>query len=35
MKLRQATRRQLIPEIQITPREWKPDPEVTTEHDDL
>ena len=35
MRLRQFTPRQPIPDIQITPREWKPDPEVITKHDEL
>ena len=35
MRLRQFTPRQPIPDIQITPREWKPDPEFITKHDDL
>ena len=34
-KLCQFTSHQHIPDIQITPREWKPDPEVTITHDDL
>ena len=35
MKLRQFTPHQPTPDIQITPREWKPDPEVIIKHDDL
>ena len=35
MRLRQITPCQLIPDIQITTREWKPDPEVIIKHDDL
>ena len=35
MRLRQFTPRQLMPDIKITPREWKPDPDVIIEHDDL
>ena len=35
MRLRQFTHRQPRPDIKITPREWKPDPEFTTKHDDL
>ena len=34
-RLRQFTPRQPIPDIQITPYEWKPDPEVIIKHDDL
>ena len=33
MRLRQFTPRQPIPDIQVTPREWQPDPEVTIKHD--
>ena len=35
MRLRQFTPRQPIPDIPITPREWKADPEVVIKHDDL
>ena len=35
MRLRQLTPRQPIPDVQTTPREWQPDPEVITNHDDL
>ena len=35
MRLRQFTPRQPIPNIPITPREWQPDPEAVTKHDDL
>ena len=35
MRLRQFTPRQPIPDIQITPREWKPGQEVIIKHDDL
>ena len=35
MRLRQFTPRQPIPDIQITPREWTPDPEIIIEYDDL
>ena len=35
MTLRLFTPRQLIPDAHTTPREWKPDPEVIIEHDDL
>ena len=35
MRLRQFTPRQTIPDIQITPSDWKPDPEVIIKHDDL
>ena len=34
-KVRHFTRRQLIPDIPITPREWQPDPEGVIKHDDL
>ena len=33
--LRQMRPKQPLPDVQITPQEWKPDPEVTTKHDDL
>ena len=35
MRLRQFTPRQPIPDIPVTPREWQPDPEIITKHDDL
>ena len=35
MKLRQFTLRRPIPDTPVTPREWKPDPEVIIKHDDL
>ena len=35
MRMRQFTRRQPIPDIPITPRDWQPDPEVIFKHDDL
>ena len=35
MRLRHFTPRQPIPDIQITPREWQPDPEVVIKPDDL
>ena len=35
LRLRQFTRRKPIPDIPITPREWRPDPEVVITHDDL
>ena len=35
MRLRQITPHEPIPDIQITPRELKPDPEVIIKHDDL
>ena len=35
MKLRLFTPRQPIPDVQTTAQEWKPDPEVIIEHDDL
>ena len=35
MRLRQFTPRQPIPDIQIPPHEWQPEPEVIIEHDDL
>ena len=35
MNLRQFTPRQPIPDIQITPPEWQPDPEITIKHDDI
>ena len=35
MRLRQFTPRQPIPDIPVTPREWRPDPEVIIKHDDL
>ena len=34
-RLRQFTPRQRIPDIQIIPREWKPDREAIIKHDDL
>ena len=34
-QLRQFTHRQPLPDVQITPQEWKPNPEVIIEHDDL
>ena len=34
-RLRQFTPHQSIPERQITPREWKPDPDFLIKHDDL
>ena len=35
MRLRQFTPRQLIPDVQTTPREWQPYSEVIIKHDDL
>ena len=35
MGLRQLTTRQSIPDVQITPQEWKPDPDVSIIYDDL
>ena len=35
MRLRQFTPRQPVPDVQITPREWKTDQEVIFEHDNL
>ena len=35
MRLRQLKPHQPIPDIQITPREWKPDLEVIIKYDDL
>ena len=35
MRLRLITPRQPIPDVQITPREWKTDPEFNIKHDDL
>ena len=35
MRLRQFTPRQPIPDVQTTPREWQPDPEVVIKQDDL
>ena len=35
MRLRQFTPRQPIPDVQTTPREWQPHPEVIIKHDDL
>ena len=35
MRLRHFARHQPMPDIQITPRERKPDPEVIIEHDEL
>ena len=35
MRLRQFTPRQPIPDTTVTPREWQPDPEVISKHDDL
>ena len=35
MRLRQFTPHQPIPDTPVTPREWQPDPEVITKHDDL
>ena len=31
----QFTPSQTLPDIRITPQEWKPDPEVSLKHDDL
>ena len=35
MRLQQITPHKPIPDIPITPREWRPDPEVVITHDDL
>ena len=35
IRLRQFTHRKPIPDVQITPREWKLDPEAIIKHDDL
>ena len=35
MRMRQFTTRQPTPDIRITPKIWKPDPEVGLNHDDL
>ena len=35
MRPRQFTPRQPIPDVQTTPSEWQPDPEVINKHDDL
>ena len=35
MRMRKFFPRQPLPDIQITPKEWKPDPEVSIEHDGL
>ena len=35
IKLRQLTPRQPKPDVQATPLEWKPDPEVMKEHDEM
>ena len=35
MRLRHFTPRQPIPDTPVTPREWQPDAEVITKHDDL
>ena len=35
MRLRQFTPRQPLPDVQVTQREWQPDPEVVITHDDL
>ena len=35
MRLRSTTPLQSVPYIQITPTEWKPDPEVIIKHDDF
>ena len=35
MRLRQFTPRQPVTGVQITPQEWKSDPEVSIKHDDL
>ena len=35
MRLRHFTHRQPQPDMQITPQEWKSDPEVSIEHDEL
>ena len=35
MQLRQFTRRQTLSDIQTTPQERKPDPELSNNHDDL
>ena len=35
MQLRQFTTRQTLPDVQITPQEWKSDPELSIKHADL
>ena len=35
MRLCQLTPQQTLPDVQITPQEWKIDPEVSINHDDL
>ena len=35
IRKRQFTNRQPLPDIQITPQEWKPDSEMSTKNDDL
>ena len=35
LRLRQFTPRKLLPDIQIKPQKWKPNPEVSIRHDDL
>ena len=35
IRMRQFTPRHPLPDIRITPQEWKPDPEVSLKHDDL
>ena len=35
MRLRHLTPQKPLPDIRITPQEWKPDPEVSLKHDDL
>ena len=35
LQLRQLTPRQTLLDVQMTPQEWKPDPEVSIKHDDL
>ena len=35
LRLRHFTPRQHLPDVQITPQEWKPDPGLGVKHDDL
>ena len=35
MQLRQFTPRHALPDVKITPHEWKPDPEVSIKHDEF
>ena len=35
IRLRQFTPRQLLPDVQLTPQQWRTDPQVIIKHDDL